>query len=103
MAIHRMPLHQTLIQKKTARLFRWFYNNNLISAEKSHLIVSTKENLEIQISSCSIRNEGNVKLLGIRFNNNLNFGYRVNQLCKKLHTLARIAKYMDINKRRMLV
>ena len=96
------------LQKNTERIFRWFYNNNLISnAEKSHLIVSTKNNLEIQLSSCSIRNEDSVKLLGIHFNNNLNFDYHVNQLCKKaskkLHALARIAKYMNINKRRMLM
>ena len=46
------------LQKNTERIFRWFYNNNLISnAEKSHQIVSTKKNLEIQVSSCSIRNE----------------------------------------------
>ena len=96
------------LQKNTERIFRWFYHNNLISnAEKSHLIVSTKNNLEIQLSSCSIRNEDSVKLLGIHFNNNLNFDYHVNQLCKKaskkLHALARIAKYMNINKRRMLM
>ena len=96
------------IQKNTERIFRWFYNNNLISnAGKSHLIVCTKKNLEIQVSSCSIRNEGSVKLLCIHLNNDLNFDYHVNQLCKKaskkLHALARIAKYMDINKRRMLM
>ena len=93
-------------QKNTERIFRWFYKNNLISnAEKSHLIVSTKKNLEIQVSRCSIRNEDSVKLLGIHLNNDLNFDYHVNQLCKKaskkLNALARIAKYMDINKRRM--
>ena len=58
--------------------------------------------MEIQVSGCSIRNEGSVKLLGIHFNNDLNFDYHVNQLCKKaskkLHALARIAKYMDIKK-----
>ena len=96
------------LQKNTERIFRWSYNNNLISnAERSHLIVSTKKNLEIQVSSCSIRNEDSVKLLGIHLNNDLNFDYHVNQLCKnaskKLHALARIAKYMDINKRRMLM
>ena len=84
-----------------------FLNNLISNAEKSHLIVSTKKNLEIQVSSCSIRNEDNAKLLGIHFNNNLNFDYHVNQLCKKaskkLHAFARIAKYMDINKRRMLM
>ena len=96
------------LQKNTERIFRWFYNNGLISnVEKSHLIVSTKKNLEIQVSSCSIKNENSVKLLGIHLNNDLNFDYHVNQLCKKvgkkLHALARIAKYMDINKRTMLM
>ena len=96
------------LQKNTDRIFTWFYNNNSVSnAEKSHLIVSTKKNLEIQVSSCSIRNEGSVKFLGIHLNNDLNFGCHVNQLCKKaskkLYALARIAKYMDINKRRMLM
>ena len=70
--------------------------------------MSTKKNLKIQVSSCSIRNEDSVKLLGIHLNNDLNFDYQVNQLCtkasKKLHAFARIAKYMDINnKRRMLM
>ena len=96
------------LQKNTERIFRCFYNNNLISnARKSHLIVSTKKNLEIQVSSFSIRNEDSVKLLGIHLSNDLNLGYHVNQLCKKaskkLHALARIAKYMDINKRRILM
>ena len=69
------------LQKITERIFRWFSNNNLISnAEKSHLIVSTKKNLEIQVSSCSIRNEDSIKLLGIHLNNDLNFDYHVNQL-----------------------
>ena len=58
------------LQKITERIFTWFHNNNLISNhEKSHLIVSAKENLEIQVSSCSIRNADSVKLLGIHINN----------------------------------
>ena len=37
------------LQKSTERIFKWFRNNNLTSnAEKSQLIVSSKENLEIQ-------------------------------------------------------
>ena len=69
--------------------------------------MATKENLELEVSCCSIRIEDSVKLLGIHINNKLNFDYHVNQLCKKaskkLHALARIAKYMDINKQRMLM
>ena len=106
--IHRMPVLQTLILsflnlKNTESIFKWLHNNSLISnAEKSHIIVSSKENLEIQVSNCYIRNEDSVKLLGIPVNNNLNFDYHANQLCKKaskkLHALARVAKYVDINK-----
>ena len=61
--------------------------------------------MKIQVSSCFIRNKGSV--LGIHINNNLNFDDHVNQLCKKasknLHALARVSKYMDINKQRMLM
>ena len=115
MTIHSMLLHQTSILsflnfRKTAKefLYGFFHNNNLISnAEKSLPVVSSKENLEIQVSSCSIRSEDSVKLLGTHIKNNLNFDYHVNQLCKKaskkLHAFVRIAKYMDSNKRRMLM
>ena len=90
------------LQKSTKRIFRWFHNNNLISnAEKIHLIMTSKDNLEIQVSGCSISNEDCVKLLWIDINNNFNFDYHVSQLCrkasKKLHILASIAKYMYIN------
>ena len=61
----------------------------------------------MQALSCSIKNEGNVKLVGIHINNNLNFDYHVNQLCKnasqKLHALIRTSKYIAINTRRMLM
>ena len=79
----------------------------ILNVEKSNLIVAIKENLELEVSCCSKRIEDSVKLLGIHINNKLNFDYHVNQLCKKaskkLHALARIAKYMDINKQRMLM
>ena len=96
------------LQKNTERIFRWFHNTDIISnAEKSYLFVSSKKNLDIQVSSCFIRNEDSIKLLEIHINNNLSFDYHVNQLYKKasnnFHALARIAKYMDINKRRMLM
>ena len=54
------------LQENTKRNFKWFQNNNLMSnTEKSHLIVSSKENLEIQFFTFSIRNEDSVKLWGI--------------------------------------
>ena len=114
MTIHRMSVHQTLILsflnfKKTPKEFLngFITITSILNVEKSNLIVATKENLELEVSCCSIRIEDSVKLLGIYINNKLNFDYHVNQLCKKaskkLHALARIAKYMDINKQRMLM
>ena len=45
--------------------------------------MSSDENLEIQVASCSMRDEDSVKLLGIHIKDNLNFDYHVNQICKK--------------------
>ena len=85
MVVHRSSDLNSVIfklQKNTERTFRWFYNNNLTSnAEKSHLIVSTKENLGIQVLICSIKNEVSVKLLDVHINVNFNFDCHVNQLC----------------------
>ena len=48
-----------------------------------------------------------VKLLGVRIDGRLDFDYHVNQICKKaskkIHALSRVFKYMDQNKRRMLM
>ena len=48
-----------------------------------------------------------VKLLRIQINNILSSDYHVNQTCKKarkkLHVLASVAKYMDINMPKMLM
>ena len=69
--------------------------------------MNPNENLEIQVLGCSIRNRESVKLLGIHIDNNLNFDCHFNQPYKKaiekLHSFAKIGKYMDINKRRMLM
>ena len=46
------------LQENTERSLRWSHNNNLTSiAGKSHLIVFSKKNLEIQVSSCFIKIE----------------------------------------------
>ena len=48
-----------------------------------------------------------VKLLGVYVDIRLDFDYHVSQICKKaskkLQALSRLSKYMDINKRRMLM
>ena len=51
--------------------------------EKKYLFLNPKENLEIQFSNFSMKNEDSFKLAGIHINKNLNVDYHVNQLCKK--------------------
>ena len=53
------------------------------------------------------KNSTEEKLLGVKFDSNLSFESHVTSLCKKasqkLHALARISHYMDLNKRRNLM
>ena len=89
-------------------MFDWFSENFLKAiADKCHLIASSKVPVDIQISDIKVTSESTVKLLGIHIDNRLNFDYHVCQLCKKsskkLHALARIFRYVETSKRRVLV
>ena len=61
--------------------------------DKWHLVLSdTNENVEICIANVRIVNSSYEKILGMNFDNKLNFHTHVTKLCKedgqKLHTLA---------------
>ena len=96
------------LEKGIQSMFDWFPENFLkANDDKSNLIASSKVPVDIQISHIKVTSESRVKLLGIHIDNRLNFDYDVSQLCKKaskkLHALARILKYVETSKRRVLV
>ena len=77
------------------------------STDKSYLLVSSNERCAAQIEDFSIKNITKEKLLGVKFDSNLFFENHFTSLCKKasqkLHALARISHYLNLNKRRNLL
>ena len=70
---------------------------------KCHLLLSKNENFEANIAENRISITKFEKLLGVTFDNQLNFNHHISKICKtainKLHTLARVSNYMDQDKK----
>ena len=93
------------LEKSTNSLLTWFSENHMkVNANKCNLLVSFDERCTAKIEDFSIKNSTEEKLLGVKFDCNLSFESHITSLCKKasqkLHALARISHYMDLNKRR---
>ena len=77
------------------------------NADKFHLLVSSNESCTAKIEDFRVKNSTEETLLGVKFDSNLSFENHVTYLCKKasqkLHALASISHYMDLNKRRNLM
>ena len=89
-------------------LLNWFRENHIkANDDKCHLLVNSDERCTAKIEDFNIKNGTEEKLLGVNFDSNLSFGSHITSLCKKasqkLHALARISHYMDLNKRRNLM
>ena len=86
-------------------LLSWVASNGLkANPDKFHMILSDpNEEISINVDGNQIKNSSHEKLLGVTIDNKLSFKTHVSNLCKKasqkLHALARIARYMDINQR----
>ena len=96
------------LEKSTNSLLNWFRENHMkANADKCHLLVSSNESCTAKIEDFSIKNSTEEKLLGVKFDSNLSFENHVTSYCKKasqkLHALARISHYIDLNKRRNLM
>ena len=75
--------------------------------DKCHLLIINHENNVISIGDEDITGSKSVKLLGVTIDNKLNFNKHVTNICnkanQKLHALARIAKYLDTNKLKIIM
>ena len=75
--------------------------------DKCHLIVVNNDNAVLKLGNENLAACKSVELLGVKIDNNLDFKEHVTKLCKKgsqkLHALARISKYLDKEKLRLLM
>ena len=95
------------LEKSSKSIFEWFENNGMkANPDKCHLLLSKNENFEANINENRISNTRFEKLLGVTFDNQLNFSHHISNICKtasnKLHALARVSNYIDEDKRRIL-
>ena len=78
-----------------------------INSDKCHLLVSTNNTVKIKIGYFDITNSKSEKLLGVKFDHKLPFDDHISELCKKtsrkIHALSRVAFYMNISKRGILM
>ena len=92
----------------TQKLFTWFAQNEMkANLNKCHLLLSTTDAFNFEISETVIRNSNSKKLLGVTFDNKLKFEKHIITICqranRKLNALARLTLYMELGKRRMLM
>ena len=95
---------ETLSQK----FFKWFRTNFMkANSDKSHLLLSCNEPSTLVIDGLSIEINTEEVLLGITIDKDLKFDDYVNNLCKKacqkLNALARLAPYMNVEIRRIIM
>ena len=77
-----------------------------INLDKCHLLVSPNNTVKIKMGKFD-NNSKSEKLLGVKFDHKFSLDDHISELCKKasrkVHTLSRLASYMNISKRRILM
>ena len=72
------------MQKKSARLLKWFSDNQMKrNTDKCHLLMSKDKYSEIHIGESIIKSSDFERLLGIKIDSKLRFDDHVQDLCKK--------------------
>ena len=92
------------LEQSSSILFKWLNDNYMkVNTDKSHLLVSGNVRATAKIDNNYIESEKEQMLLGITIDSKLTFENHINNICKrasqKLNALARVAPYMNIQKR----
>ena len=99
----------TQLEEDANVLISWFKNNYLKpNPDKWHLLLSEiGDDHCVKIGQDLISNSATEKVLGVTFDNKLNFNSHINKLCKKaiqkLYALARVSNFMSCNQRKIIM
>ena len=97
------------LQNDSLCLLEWYESNYLKpNPDNWHLLLSCQgDNYFIKIGTEIISNSTEEKILGVYFDNKLNFNTHLTKLCKKasqkLHALARMSNLMSIRQRKIIM
>ena len=96
------------LENVPSNLFQWFNENELKeNATKCHLLISSSENVHVNIGTSQIENSDCERLLGIDIDCKLSFENHINQICRKarakVKALAKIAPFLNKRKRKLLM
>ena len=104
----------TLLEHDINILLKWFRNNGMLLNETKCQFLTIESSRckrdkpsEIKVHGKTVVESKEGKLLGITIDNNITMKKHIKNICKqagnKLNALARIAKYLDENKRKLLM
>ena len=88
------------LENVSPNLFQWFTENELKrNASKCHLLISSGENVHVNVGASQIKNSGCERLLGTDIDCKLSFENHIKQICSKarakIKALTRIAPFLN--------
>ena len=97
-----------VLEPNVNKLFNLFRQNGLLEKSgKSHFLTSPYERRSLKINDSVITSNFSEKLLGVLIDSELTFHDNITRLCskanQKLSALARVSKYMTLQKRCLLI
>ena len=95
-------------ENKAGCVFNWFSANYFKSnPRKSHFLLTSNEQINLNLDNLIIKTSESEKLLGINIDNFLTFNELVSKLYRKasqkLRAIARISSYINKNKLRLIM
>ena len=90
------------LEEASTKSFKWFSDNLMKSnANKSHLLVSANNTINIRVENFDIKNNDYEKFLRVKFDHKLTLNSHISDLCKKasknVHALVKVTRYMNIS------